>query len=217
MRSRRKLVLAFVASLVLLAADPALAAPFTPTTGFALSNRNVNANPTLTLNVKQEAGEEELDRVVLVLPAGFKIPLDAAIDDGETLGAGQIKIAAEPLCTTASQATVDADIIERDRTQVEKDAGFKAIWVVDIRPVATIAIKWKGGPAIGWRGFGDIPKNDQTCPPFQFRAVIRKTSSETNTKILRNPADPGTYTLKAMWTGVDGSRKTNQKSIQITS
>jgi hypothetical protein len=205
---------AFVAVLVLLVATVARAADFTPTAGFALSLKKVNANPTLTMNVHQDKGEEKLARVTISVPHGFRIPLDAAIAGGEKLGSGSISVALEPTCSTSAQ--VDVNIKERNRTTAERNAGVVAVWVVDLQPVTTIDLKWKGNAANGWTATGAIPQNDAYCPPFAFKATIARTSSSSHVKIVRNPASAGSYTFKIAFVGVDGSKASKQQTVHIT-
>ncbi len=204
-----------VAAVILVLAVPAWAANFTPTATFALSTKLVNANPTLTVGVKQDQGEEELAKVILAIPHGFKLPPDSAIDDGEKLGQGSITIALAPACSTTE--TVNVNIVERNRTQAEKNAGVYAVWVVDLHPVTTIDLKIKGNPTNGWKATGAIAPNDATCPPFQFHATINKTSSSSHVKLIRNPANAGTYTLKITFVGENGSKVTRSKAFSITS
>jgi hypothetical protein len=205
---------AIVAVLVLLVAVPARAADFTPTASFALSLKKVNANPTLTVNVHQDKGEEKLSKVSITVPHGFRIPRDAAITDGEKLGAGTISVALAPACSTSAQ--VNVSIVERDRTTAERNAGVVAVWVVDLKPVTTIDLKWKGNVTNGWTAKGAIPQNDAYCPPFTFKATIAKTSSTSHVKLIRNPATAGSYTFKIAFTGVGGDHASKQQTVRIT-
>jgi hypothetical protein len=205
---------AFVAVLVLLVAIPAQAADFSPSASLALSLKRVNANPTLTVNVHQDHGEEKLSKVAITVPHGFRIPPDAAIADGEKLGAGTISVALAPACTT--QADINVNIVERNRTAAEKNAGVVAVWVVDLKPVTTIDLKWKGNVANGWTATGAIPQNDAYCPPFDFKATIAKSSATSHVKLVRNPSSAGAYTFKIAFTGVGGDHASKQQVVHIT-
>src|SRR6266511_3911230 len=116
--------------------------------------------------------------VLLAIPHGFKLPPDSAIDDGEKLGQGSITIALAPACSTTE--TVNVNIVERNRTQAEKNAGVYAVWVVDLHPVTTIDLKIKGNPTNGWKATGAIAPNDATCRRCQCRATINKSSSSSH-------------------------------------
>ena len=194
---------------------PAQAAEFSPETTFTLSKRKVNANPALTIAIKQEAGEEEVDAVKLRVPKGFKIPKDSAIADNTDIGDGQIKIAGTPLCNDASKQTVDVTIVERDRTDEEKSAGVRAVWVVDLEPVTRVRLTIKGTPARGYIIKGNIPQNGATCPPFEFNATIFQKAAGTDVKIIRNPSSPGKYRFTATWTGTQGSIQSYSSTVKI--
>lgn len=200
-------------------AFPAVAADFSPETKFTLKPRKVKANPEVTVKVAQDEGEEELAHVELTVPAGFGLPGDGAIDDGEVLGEGEIVIDAGPRCggfpAGSVPFTVPVEIIERDRTQDEIAAGVKAVWVVDLRPVTTIDLLITGSRRKGWTLAGDIPQNGATCPPFSFEATINQKSSDTGRKIYKNPKKPGRYTFEAHYEGVDGSSSHIEQKVRI--
>ena len=77
----------------------ATAADFSPKIGSKLSTRKVKRNSAMMIHVEQEAGEEELAHVTLGIPAGFRIPNDAQVEDGDVLGSGQIFIEAGTACS----------------------------------------------------------------------------------------------------------------------
>ena len=214
---RKRFVIAAVtaAAVLLLNALPAHAANFSPTISFALSSKKVKANPALTVKVAQDAEEETIAKILLKIPAGFKLPSDAAIEDNELLGTGVIKIATEPLCNEASQATVNVNIREQDRTDAQKSKGVVAVWVVDLRPVTTIELLLKGSVANGWKLIGKVPQNNGTCPPFSFEAKINAKSGQSNKPIIRNPATPGSYTFAAIFTSAQGTVDKNTQTIKI--
>src|SRR2546423_14070857 len=111
---------------------PAEAASFSPKGHFSLSTYKVTANPKVTYNVSQAAGQENISKVTIVVAAGFELPGDGAIKNGETLGSGQIKIATQPSCTAASEGTFNASLTEKDRTPQQKSHGVKAVWLLDL-------------------------------------------------------------------------------------
>lgn len=209
-----------VVGLVAAAALPAAGVDFSPRTTFSLSGRKVLANPTLKVVLRQEAGEEELARVTLKVPAGFRLPRDRAVTNGESLGSGQIVIASGPGCAgAAGTAPLEAPvrIVERDRTASERAAGVVAVWVVDLRPVTQVDLLIRGSVSKGWRLSGEIPQNRLTCPPFEFRATIQRKSSVSRTAILRNPSEPGGYVFRAIYWGTENSKAATSQRIRITS
>src|SRR5205807_8139734 len=111
-------------------------------------------------------------------------------------------------------ATVNVKINERNRTTAEKNAGVYAVWVVDLHPVTTIDLKWKGNVTAGWTGTGSIPQNNAYCPPFSFHVTINKVSSTSHTKIVQNPAKAGNYIFKITFTGVNGDKVTRSQTIK---
>lgn len=197
----------------------AAAAAFSPTIDFTLAPRKVKANPTLDVVVQQDTGEEELASVKLVIPAGFKLAQDAALENGEQLGEGDISIHAGPRCAGQSPlsapVTVPVNIVERNRRSDEIADGVKAVYVVDLRPVTTIDLLVRGSASKGWTLTGQIPPNNFTCPPFTFDAMFFKKAEESGTKIIRNPGAAGRYTLKATFESLDGSKKTLKETVRI--
>jgi hypothetical protein len=176
----------------------------------------VNANPKVTVEVSQDAGEESIDGVTFTIPAGFKLPGDAAIKNGETLGQGKIQIAIAPACNKASQQTLNATVKERDRTAAEKSKGVKAVWVFNIQTVnQNVDLLISGSAAKGWTIKGKVPANSQTCPPFSLTLAVDKTSSDSGTMIWGNPSKAGKYTLKAAWTSTKGSHYSQSQTVTI--
>lgn len=218
MRARRFAAL-FIVGLITAAAVPAVGADFSPTTRFSLGSRKARANPSLKVLLRQGAGEEELAKVTLVLPAGFKLPRDRAIVNGEALGSGRIAITSGPGCAGGvgtGTATAPVRIVERDRTSGERARGVVAVWVVDLRPVTTVDLLVRGSVSRGWRLSGKIPQNQLTCPPFEFQATIQRKSSVSKTSLIRNPSLPGTYVLRAIYVSTEGSKDTTSQRIRIT-
>lgn len=218
--SARRFVVLVAVGLVAVAAVPAAGADFSPKTTFSLGARKVRANPALTVVLRQGAGEEELARVTLNVPAGFRLPSDRAIVNGELLGSGEIEIASGPGCAGAvgtAPVTAPVRIVERDRTAAERSRGVVAVWVVDLRPVTQVDLLIRGSVSKGWRLSGAIPQNRLTCPPFEFRAAIQRKSSVSRTSILRNPPAPGVYSFRAIYRSTEGSYAATTQRIRITS
>lgn len=201
----------------------AMAGDFSPKVKFVLSNRHIKANPELKIHVEQDAGEEELAHVTLRVPAGFKLPTDAKLPDGDALGSGEIHIDAGPGCRpeapnpAKAPLTVPATLTEQDRTDEQADRGVRDVWLLDISGVTQIPLEITGTPSTGFKLDGIIAKNDQTCPPFSFDLTIHK-KSESGVPILKNPATPGRKTFKAKFTSQDSpATATIKQTIRIIS
>ena len=198
-----------VGALLAFGAFPAHAGDFSPTISFELSDARVKANPQLTVKVAQEDGEEELSHVHLTIPKGFSLPPDEAIADGDQLGSGTININVGPGCrpgsptpTAKAPADLPATLKERDRTEEEQQAGIYAVWNLDVTAVK-IDLAITGSKKTGWVLDGDIPPNDNTCPPFSFELRINSQSTTGGVPILVNPKKPGKKTFTATFTSAD--------------
>lgn len=202
-----------------LMADVALAAEFTPTADFTLSSTRVRGNPEMTVAVAQDQGEEELKSVVLRMARGFRLARDGQLQNGEQLGEGDISIHAGPRCAGApvgsAPVNVPVDIVERDRTEQEREQGVKSVYVVDLEPVTTIDLLVRGSARNGWTLSGKIPANDFTCPPFSLEATFFRTAEESGTKVIVNPSAAGRYPLAITFRGLDGSRSTTTERFRI--
>jgi hypothetical protein len=202
-------VMLFALAVVL--AFPALAAAgdFTPEFSFALSDTRIKANPQMTLKLAQENGEEELAHVTLRIPAGFKLPSDAAVPNGDQIGSGSITIAAGPGCRPGapvgdakSPVTAPATVKEQDRTDEQSDAGVFAVWVLDISGVTKVPLEIRGSRATGYTFDGDITPNDNTCPPFSFELKINSQTT-SGVPVLKNPRHAKRYKFSATFTSAD--------------
>jgi hypothetical protein len=217
---RRATILLATILAVGLAAQAALAVAFSPTANFTLSPRKTRANAQLRVKVAQNRGEEELARVRLSSPAGFKLATDRQLQNGEKLGDGEITIDAGPRCSgqapISGPVVVPVNIVERNVTSRERSRGVKAVYVVDLRPVTTIDLLVKGSPRRGWVLEGNIPANGNTCPPFTFDATIFKRAAQSNAKIITNPRQAGRYRLSATFFGAQGGRRTVSETVRIT-
>jgi hypothetical protein len=213
----RRFAVALAGSLALGVVAPAHAGDFSPSTKFSLSSTKVKANPKVKVTVSQDSGEESIKSIEFDIPAGFRLPRDAAVADGEELGSGHIAVALAFLgCSGDAQATFDATITERDRTEDEANQGVKAVWVVDLQFIQ-IDLLIYGGVKTGWQIKGDVPENDATCPPFTAKVALNKKSSDTQTPIWRNSRTAGKYRLKAIYTSTSDSTSTTKQRVKIHS
>ena len=219
---RAVLAAAIVAALALAPAAQA-SGEFSPTLTFDLSDKRIKANPQMTIKVEQEDDEEELATVTLKIPAGFKIPPDAKIPDGDQLGSGTINISAGPGCRPGAPSddavaplTAPATLKERDRTDEQMDAGVYAVWFLDISGVTNVPLIITGSRAVGFTLFGEIAPNDNTCPPFSFELKVNSQSS-SGVPILKNPRVAGKKVFKGVFTSADSPDTYVQKTpIKIT-
>ncbi len=218
MRRRRHLI-ALMAGVVLLGliGEAGAAAEFSPTIDFTLLDKKANVNAQLRIVVKQDTGEEELKTVELRIPPGFNLAVDQQLTDGETLAAGAITIDGGPRCrglAGSAPANVPVNVIERNRRSSEIASGVVAVYVVDLRPVTTIELLVYGSSEKGWRLEGNVPPNDNTCPPFTFDVTFRQRASVSGTPILVNPQYGGAYAFGATFVGLqDGISKSDQSVI----
>lgn len=193
-------------ALLLITSQSAIAQDaFDVSVSFELSDTKVSANPSIKIHIDQQAGQPEMGHVTLKIPKGFKIPGDAKIADGDVLGTADLQIDVGGGCsgkpTPNAPATFpDRQIVERDRTDEQTDRGVKAVWVVDLQPVTTIPLEITGSKKLGWKLDGDIPANDNTCPPIVFDAEIGPTSTTGAVPVLKNAAVAKDYVFKAIFT-----------------
>ncbi|MDQ3954246.1 MAG: hypothetical protein M3285_01675 [Actinomycetota bacterium] len=204
-----KRLMAVSMALPLAVVGSASAEDFSPTGSFSLDPAKVKANPSVRIQLAQDSGEEELDHVTLVVPAGFKLPTDAKIENGDILGTADLAIDVGPRCAgggplSAPASFPDRNIIERDRTDEQADEGVKAVWIVDLEPVTRITLEMKGSPRKGYTLSGNIPANQFTCPPLTFDGTI-SAKSDGGVPIFKNPGKPGKYTFKAIFKSQESS------------
>ena len=204
-------LIAVSSALVLAVAGAALAAEFSPEMEFALSDTKALANPELKIHVEQEsADEEEMAHVTLSIPKGFNLPADEAIAGGEELGTGGIEIAVGPACRKdgagaiplALDAPLPATLFETDRNDDQADRGVYAVWTLDIQGVTKIVLEVTGSMKTGWKIDGDIPANDNTCPPLVFDLTVN-AQSESGVPILVNAKKPGPKVFSGSFTSAD--------------
>jgi hypothetical protein len=216
---RSKLALMLVTGAVMLGlVAEAGAFDFSPVIDFTLGDKKANVNSTLRTVVKQDTGEEELKSVELRVPAGFNLAVDQQLTDGEILGAGSIVIDVGPRCrglAGSAPANIPVNIIERNRRASEIADDVQAVYVVDLRPVTTIDLLVKGSADKGWTLFGNVPPNDNTCPPFTFDATFRARAEKSGVPILTNPQFGGAYEFTATFVGLQGGVSHHEQTVQI--
>jgi hypothetical protein len=212
-----------VLGLIVLATQVALAqSKFDVQVSFELTDTKVKANPSIKIHIEQPADQPEMGHVTLRIPKGFKLPVDAKIDDGDNVGIADLSIHAGPKCAgggplSAPASFPDRPLYEQDRTDEQADRGVKAVWVVDLRPVTTIPLEITGNVKKGWKLDGDIPANPFTCPPILFDAEIYAKTETGQVPILRNRPTPGNATFQAIFTTQDAPDiDTNKQVITIT-
>lgn len=214
-----------VGALVLAIAFPVTAAAgdFSPEFSFELSDTRVKANPQMTLKLAQENGEEELAHVTLKIPAGFRLPSDAAVPNGDQIGAGSITISAGPGCRPGAPVgdakapfTAPATLREQDRTDEQADGGVYAVWILDISGVTKVPLEIRGSRAVGYTFDGDITPNDNTCPPFSFELKVNSQTT-SGVPVLRNPRFAKRYKFFSIFTSADSpATVTTPQVIKIT-
>lgn len=200
-----------IGALATVLAFPTLAGAgdFTPEFSFALSDTRIKANPQMTIKLAQDDGEEELAHVTLKIPAGFRLPTDAAVPNNDQIGSGSISIAAGPGCRPGAPVggakapiTAPATVREVDRTDEQADAGVFAVWVLDISGVTRVPLEIRGSKALGYTFDGDIVPNDNTCPPFSFELKINSQTT-SGVPVLRNPKLAGRYKFSGTFFSAD--------------
>lgn len=186
-------------------------ADFSPTMSFELSDTKVGANPEMSIHVEQDsADEEELAHVTLQVPKGFNLPADEDIAGGSELGTGEIVIhvgmdcrpGPEGAIPLGADATLPATLTELDRTDEQADRGVHAVWNLDITTVAKIVLEVTGSVKTGWKLDGDIPANDNTCPPLVFDMTVN-AQSEDGVPILTNSAKPKAHKFAGTFTSAE--------------
>lgn len=222
-----KKVLIAISSVVALAliASAALA-EYKPTLSFGLSDTKPLANPEINIKISQEEGEEELGHITLTIPKGFNLPADEDIDNGDILGTADLEIAAGTACRNDAaggipvQASVPftaRQITEQDRTDDQADSGVHAVWVVDLQPVTTIPLEVTGSITKGWKLDGDIPANDNTCPPLLFDGTIFSKTQNGGVPIVTNPKKAGKYVFSgSLFSAESPAVVTVKQPIKIT-
>jgi hypothetical protein len=223
MRRTKWFATALVASLALMG-NAFAEGDFSPAMTFELSDTKVGANPAMTLHVEQDsADEEELSHVTLGIPKGFNIAADEDIANETVFGEGEIVIRLGPACRNDQagaipltyDATLPATLEERDRTDEQADRGVHSVWFLDITGVTSITLEVTGSPKAGWKIDGDIPANDNTCPPLVFDLAVDATAGDV--PVLTNATKPGTKIFTGTFTSAESPTNVTLKSkIKLT-
>ena len=217
-------LIAAVTACVMALSGLALAADFSPTMEFELSDTKAGGNPELKIHVEQDDGaEEELAHVTLGIPKGFNLPTDEAIAGGTEMGTGGIVIGAGPACRNDQAGSIPlqvaaqlpATLEETDRTDEQADRGVYAVWTLDIQGVTKIVLEVTGSKKAGWKLDGDIPANDNTCPPLVFDLTVNAKAGDV--PILTNAKKAGTKVFSGIFTSAESaSTVVIEQAIKIT-
>ena len=170
---------------------------FAPKFTVSLSDTKVKGNPDLSFHLEFAAEDEEIGLFTGYLPKGFKVAPDAAIENDEEIGGGNIDIAAGPGCHPSSpsdqpksQLPVSATFLEKDRTDEEADSGVHAVWFLDLEPLNRVRLLITGSPKLGWKIEGAPTPSDWTCNPLIVDLTINAKSA-SGVPIVKNAKKPG--------------------------
>jgi hypothetical protein len=215
---------ALVASLALMGSAAYGAGDFSPEMTFEISDTKVGGNPELKLHVEQDSpDEEELGHVTLGIPKGFNIAADEDIANDTELGTGDIVIRAGFTCRNdganaiplSYDANLPATLKELDRTDEQSDRGVHSVWNLDITGVTKIILEVTGSSKAGWKIDGDIPANDNTCPPLVFDMTVNAKAGDV--PIVTNSTKPGTKIFTGTFTSQESPNVVTLKSkIKLT-
>lgn len=194
-KSLKLLVATAVASLAV--AGTALA-DFSPTFELKTSSTKVAENPTLDIHLEFDEEDEEIGNFKMTLPKGFDIAADDAIANDEVIGGGKVTIEAGPACRPGPEGaiplsaavTLDAEIVEKDRTDEEADAGVHSVWFLDLEPANRVRLLVTGSPETGWTVEGAPTPSDNTCNPLTVDLKIEGKSA-SDVPVITNPVTPG--------------------------
>jgi hypothetical protein len=170
---------------------------FAPKFTVGLTDTKVKGNPALNFHLEFAADDEEIGLFTGYLPKGFKVAPDAAIENEEEIGGGEIDIAAGPGCHPSSpsdqpkgQIPVTATFEENDRTDEEADSGVHAVWFLNLEPLNRVRLLITGSPKLGWKIEGAPTPSDWTCNPLIVDLTI-DAKSASGVAIVKNPKKPG--------------------------
>jgi hypothetical protein len=213
MKMKAMAVAALVAATSLLAG--AAHADFAPKFELALSDTKVGANPNFDIHLEFAEGDEEIANFKMTIPKGFVIAGDEDIADestvpnqparsGADIGGGTVTIAAGPACRPGPEggipvkhdATLNAEIYERSRTDDEIDSGVHAVWLLDLEPANRVRLRVTGSPETGWTVEGAPDPSDNTCNPLVVDLTIEGKTAD-GTAVITNPVKPGKAKFKA--------------------
>jgi len=224
MRRTKLMAGALVASLALMGGAAYGAGDFSPEMTFEISDTKVGGNPELNLHVEQDgADEEELGHVTLGIPKGFNIAADEDIANDVQLGTGNIVIGAGTTCRNDQANAIPltlapelpATLKELDRTDEQADRGVHSVWNLDITGVTKIVLEVTGSSKAGWKIDGDIPANDNTCPPLVFDMTVNSLAGDV--PIVTNATKPGTKIFTGTFSSQESPAVVTLKSkIKLT-
>jgi hypothetical protein len=199
-------------------ATPANAADFSPSADYHLCTEDSGAQCVhgydtdsavqFRIELAQDEGEEEIQHIRLEFAPGFRFPTDEDLENGERLGTAHIETAAGPGCMGAVGTVpiaIDGHFEERDRTEDEINDGVRVVFRLNLDPTPPIDIKVYGNERNGHRVEAALEDRSATCPTFSFNGTFFAQSEGSGTPLLRTPAKPGKYSLKAIFTGTQES------------
>ena len=217
--NHHKLFLVISAALLMGAGVPsgAHAADFSPSADYHLCTedseaecvheKGVDAATQFRVELGQDAGEEELENITLEFSPGFRFPSDDQIEGGERLADAHISIHAGPCAAGAGTVPLEIDgfFEERDRTEQEIKDGVRVVFRLNLDPIPPLDIKVSGNERTGHSAVAIIEDRAATCPPFSFEANFFGRSEDSGVPLLMSPRKPGKYSLRAIFTGTQGS------------
>jgi hypothetical protein len=221
---RKTITLVAAGLAVLLMAGTALA-KFEPKLELKLSNTKVKGHPAFDIHLEFAEDDDEIGLFKMTVPKGFGVAPDGAIEEDELLGGGTIDIAFGPGCRPDSGSVfplrptieVSADIVEKDRTDAEADAGVHAVWFLDLEPLNRVRLLIEGSKRTGWTISGAPTPSDNTCNPLIVDLTIN-AESESGVPLVTNHREPGKKVFKVDITNQDGSDTAHFKvPIKLTS
>jgi hypothetical protein len=243
MKVLRHASVASVLAAILAISGIALAANFSPKVDIGVSSLNEKTNVEITMDVKQDAGEEELLHVELRFPQSWlaKSTIDSLVGctkpvnngnvpcDGELLGEGDINIMVGPGCAASQiaaakgNAPLPARLVVVNESADERQQGYLGIWNLEITGVTTIPF-YVSKEGTNWLLSGTIAPNAATCPPFDFTLTIFKQSADSlsgqvkgGKTLFTTPAvpEPTNYTLRARFVSDAGSVWNHSQTVRI--
>ena len=198
-------------------------AAFTPKFDVNLSNTKIKGNPALDFHLEFDADDEEIGNFKAYLPKGFNVAPDAAFPNDTVIGGGNVIIQAGPACANPSvpkpvsaPVTLDAEFLDKDRTDAQKDAGVHAVWYLDLEPLNRVPLLVTGSSKKGWVIEGAPTPSPNTCNPLTVDLTIN-TKGANGVAVVTNPTKKGNYTIKAEIFSQDSpSIATFKKVFKIT-
>lgn len=179
-------------------------ADFTPQFEFKLSETKAKANPNFQFHMEFDENDEEIGNFKATIPAGYKIAPDAAVENNDVIGGGDITIRAgfdcrpgpEGAIPLGAPVTVSATFYEKDRADEEADSGVHSVWFLDLEPLNRVRLLVTGSIKQGWTVEGAPTPSDNTCNPLIVDLTINGVS-EGGAKVITNPKKPGKYVFGA--------------------